>query len=575
MSIFIWLLQLTITPTDSKLLVPLIQSIDDHFQVHEDGINFLRSLGDSLISLAAIAGEYRSGKSFLLNALLNQSQSDPDQGFKVSHDMAGCTKGMWLSTHTHTVQSEGAKPVTLLYMDTEGFGDIDKSEQSDPKLCFLAATLSTNLLYNSRGKLSLHNVRFLHTVAGLNNYMLKLNQTAPLGRLTWLLTDPQVEYPSIEQYLDHILTESTSANAEHRDKYNYIVRFVKNSYPAGHTQQRIFDIPQPADNTQQGSVGYKQLGWASYSAAYRDTLLRLQAFIASQAAPKRWGRRTLTGNSLAALLPDLVRQLNHINHVGDALVAQMARLLAQECQEDFLQGVEGTKPWPVSEQLLEQQMGSMSTDVTQKYDSNAPGLPSSDAVVFPRERLISNISAVSVVTRHENSASALQRCSELLKDQPERLQRAASNRSLSHADFQTLQQAAIEEFASHCDCQQARLRLLCESFQQQMVACRAHYARLQGQEQNEQGFSYAVLLLLLSYLCPPCLPSRLTQALPAVRACCLCVIFLCSPMLRVLLAQLCHLQLCHLQIYDMGNLCDAEVVERQLLELRMWLSLQM
>lgn len=43
------------------------------------------------VSVVAIAGPYRTGKSFLANRLLNQSK-----GFEIGSTTQACTKGIWI-----------------------------------------------------------------------------------------------------------------------------------------------------------------------------------------------------------------------------------------------------------------------------------------------------------------------------------------------------------------------------------------------------------------------------------------------------------------------------------------------
>ena len=53
---------------------------------------FLESIPRTMkVAVAAIAGPYRTGKSFLANRILNQSK-----GFEIGSTTQACTKGIWI-----------------------------------------------------------------------------------------------------------------------------------------------------------------------------------------------------------------------------------------------------------------------------------------------------------------------------------------------------------------------------------------------------------------------------------------------------------------------------------------------
>jgi len=64
------------------------------FFVSEDAKMLLRSLGSERIGVVAVAGKYRTGKSFLLNRILLEQQNN--NGFGVGPTINPCTKGLWV-----------------------------------------------------------------------------------------------------------------------------------------------------------------------------------------------------------------------------------------------------------------------------------------------------------------------------------------------------------------------------------------------------------------------------------------------------------------------------------------------
>lgn len=92
----------------------------------------------------------RSGKSFLLNQLLNVSCSE---GFGVSHQRETKTKGIWLWNEPMVLTSshEGQEALSVIYVDTEGFESTGKSSRGsayDNRIFAISSCLASLLIYN-------------------------------------------------------------------------------------------------------------------------------------------------------------------------------------------------------------------------------------------------------------------------------------------------------------------------------------------------------------------------------------------------------------------------------------------
>ncbi|RVW54677.1 putative ribonuclease H protein [Vitis vinifera] len=114
-----------------------------------------------------VIGPYRSGKSFLLNQLLSLSCYEGaafttiktlfpfgflffflhGMGFGVGHMRDTKTKGIWVWGTPIEMDIDGVKS-SVLYLDTEGFESIGKSNVYDDRIFALATILSSVLIYN-------------------------------------------------------------------------------------------------------------------------------------------------------------------------------------------------------------------------------------------------------------------------------------------------------------------------------------------------------------------------------------------------------------------------------------------
>ena len=101
-------------------------TVDDatgRFAVHEPALALLREIKGP-VAVVAVAGLYRTGKSYLLNQLLDQPASE---GFTVGGTVNACTKGIWI-WGTPKVLADG---VSVVFLDTEGLGSTSRSQTHD------------------------------------------------------------------------------------------------------------------------------------------------------------------------------------------------------------------------------------------------------------------------------------------------------------------------------------------------------------------------------------------------------------------------------------------------------------
>lgn len=107
-------------------------------------MTFLEQLGSDFpqekkLSVVAIAGPYRTGKSFLANRLLSRSK-----GFDIGSTVQACTKGIWMWN----------KPIQMapnhdaLLIDTEGLLSTERSTNLDAKIFSLSILLASCFIFN-------------------------------------------------------------------------------------------------------------------------------------------------------------------------------------------------------------------------------------------------------------------------------------------------------------------------------------------------------------------------------------------------------------------------------------------
>ncbi|XP_031418236.1 guanylate-binding protein 1-like isoform X1 [Clupea harengus] len=142
--------------------VCLIENAEGGLRTVESALNILRGIQQPLV-VVAVVGLYRTGKSYLMNRLAGKQS-----GFALGSTIESKTKGIWMWCVPHP-----SKPGhTLLLLDTEGLGDVDKGDSKNDAWIFcLAVLLSSTLVYNSRGTIDNQALEKLHYVTELTDHI--------------------------------------------------------------------------------------------------------------------------------------------------------------------------------------------------------------------------------------------------------------------------------------------------------------------------------------------------------------------------------------------------------------------
>ncbi|CAH2318797.1 guanylate-binding 6-like isoform X1 [Pelobates cultripes] len=136
--------------------------------INQDALQILTDITQPLV-IVAIIGKYRTGKSYLLNILAGCKK-----GFPLGSTIQAKTKGIWMWCVPHPTKPGH----TLVLLDTEGLGDVEKEDSKNDAWIFcLAVLLSSNLVFNSVGTIDQQAMEQLHYVTELTNRIkLKLSQ---------------------------------------------------------------------------------------------------------------------------------------------------------------------------------------------------------------------------------------------------------------------------------------------------------------------------------------------------------------------------------------------------------------
>ncbi|XP_053547116.1 guanylate-binding protein 1 [Bombina bombina] len=130
--------------------------------VNQDALKILSDITKPVVVIA-IVGRYRTGKSYLMNKLAGHRS-----GFALGSTIQSKTKGIWMWCVPHPSKPEQ----TLVLLDTEGLGDVEKGNSANDTWIFaVAVLLSSSFVYNSVGTIDQQAMDQLHYVTELSEHI--------------------------------------------------------------------------------------------------------------------------------------------------------------------------------------------------------------------------------------------------------------------------------------------------------------------------------------------------------------------------------------------------------------------
>ncbi|XP_032159168.1 guanylate-binding protein 1-like [Mustela erminea] len=148
----------------SEMVMPapvcLIENTGEQLVANQEALKILSAHKNPLV-VVAIVGLYRTGKSYLMNKLAGKNK-----GFSLGSTVQSHTKGIWMWCVPHPKKPNH----TLVLLDTEGLGDVEKgNNQNDSWIFALAILLSSTFVYNSMGTINQQAMDQLHYVTELSD----------------------------------------------------------------------------------------------------------------------------------------------------------------------------------------------------------------------------------------------------------------------------------------------------------------------------------------------------------------------------------------------------------------------
>nr|XP_040145130.1 guanylate-binding protein 5-like [Ictidomys tridecemlineatus] len=141
--------------------VCLIENMKGQLVVKQEALQILSAITQPMVVVAIKIHEFQIPFSVTTPAL-------PSAGFSVGSTVQSHTKGIWMWCVPHP-----EKPGhTLVLLDTEGLGDVEKGDdKNDTQIFALAILLSSTFVYNTMNKIDQGAIGLLHNVTELTDIL--------------------------------------------------------------------------------------------------------------------------------------------------------------------------------------------------------------------------------------------------------------------------------------------------------------------------------------------------------------------------------------------------------------------
>nr|XP_046198635.1 guanylate-binding protein 3-like isoform X3 [Oncorhynchus gorbuscha] len=290
----------------------LVKNADGELCVEPEAIDYLMGLKQKVV-VVSVVGLYRTGKSYLMNKLAQKRS-----GFALGATIQSKTKGIWMWCVPHPEQTDH----TLVLLDTEGLGDVEKGDSKNDAWIFsLAILLSSTLVYNSRGTIDNDAVEKLQYVNDLTEMIKVKSSTVDeeegegtqfaqfFPNFVWTVRDFTLKLEidgreiTPDDYLENSLQLKTGTSKKIND-YNFPRECIRNFFPS----RKCFVFPSPT--TPDNMHRLDSMDEAELSERFREVADTFCRFIFQESCMKTViGGHTLTGEMLGHLVNTYVETI--------------------------------------------------------------------------------------------------------------------------------------------------------------------------------------------------------------------------------------------------------------------------
>ena len=245
----------TLTLKGEEGPINLVEFRRDKIAINEEAIKILKEINNNII-IVSIFGKEHTGKSYLMNLLLNSRENcNKSKGFTVSTSMnARSSRGIWM-WNTPIEKSDSGE--TIIFIDSGGINSENiYNQQSDSKIFAQVILMSSIFIYNTIGDInsnSLNELELIVQFADSFTVNSKINKDKLISELCpkfiWTLrdfdltklTNKKGEKITSDMYLENCLNERFSG--KNKDEIN----MIKENFMYYFNDRECVTLPSPIE----------------------------------------------------------------------------------------------------------------------------------------------------------------------------------------------------------------------------------------------------------------------------------------------------------------------------------------
>ncbi|XP_004648589.1 guanylate-binding protein 6-like [Octodon degus] len=302
--------------SEPNMLAPvcLIENVNEELSVNQEARQILDQISNPVV-VVAILGLYRTGKSYLMNRLAGQNS-----GFPLGSTVQSKTKGIWMWCVPHPTKPD----CTLVLLDTEGLGDVEKGDPKNDSWIFaLAVLLSSTVIYNSMGTIDQQALEQLHYVTELTKHIRSKSSSNSDGvqdsiefvsffpSFCWIVRDFMLELKlqgqpiTADQYLENALKLIPDENPK-SEVVNLPRECIRNFFP----ERNCFVLDRPTDDKHR-LLHIENISEDELDPDFEEQTCSFCSYIFTNAKIKTLKEGiVITGNRLGSLVETYVKAIN-------------------------------------------------------------------------------------------------------------------------------------------------------------------------------------------------------------------------------------------------------------------------
>ena len=298
--------------------INLIEFRRDKIILNEEAIKVLKEVKESII-IVSIFGKEHTGKSYLLNLLLNSRDNlKVTRGFKVLTTINSVSRGIWM---WNTPLGKPNSKEKIILIDSKGINSENiYNQNSDSKVFALIVLISSLFIYNTIGDInsnSLNDLELLVHLADSIGITEKVNKDHLISELCpkflWALRDfdlsklspPEGEEMTQDMYMEQCLTERF--DGKNKDEINMIkvnlLKYFK--------ERECITLPSPVKEEDLHIL--KRLHFNDLESDFRDQFNNLKNKVFIDSKSKMINGKVINGPMIAYLLTSFINEINNDN----------------------------------------------------------------------------------------------------------------------------------------------------------------------------------------------------------------------------------------------------------------------